>query len=47
MFTIFAEALFLAARVAPAARPIQERPFDRDAEYAHRRFWLNYAQSNR
>lgn len=47
MLSIFADALLIAARQTPLPRPVHERPFDRDAEYARRRFWLNYAAMNR
>lgn len=47
MLSIFADALLIAAQQTPRPRPGHERPFDRDADYAHRRFWLNYAASNR
>lgn len=47
MLSIFADALLIAARQTPLPRPAKERPYDRDAEMALRRFWLNLAANTR
>jgi hypothetical protein len=47
MLSILADAMLVASGQAPLPHPIRDRPFDRDASDAQRRFWLNFASFNR